>query len=233
MKDWQMEKEKPYRSSPKTAKNPDLDKSLETLRKKAIEFGASDAKVIPASCVVVDERVWMKCLVPRCRGLEHGGTPHCPPNTPQPEFMRKLLSRYQWAVVFKKTFENVQDYVPMSEAGEAEIKGRFKDTGGLHRKTYEVVGRLESYAQSEGYYLAMGFSGGSCRLALCHGAICGVVENGNCRFPLKARPSMEGVGIDVFDLATKVGWDIYMIRKVEPDLSVIPCASSIGILFVC
>jgi hypothetical protein len=29
---------------------------------------------------------------------------------------------------------------------------------------------------------------------------------------------MEAAGIDVFDLATKAEWDIYMIRKIEPDL---------------
>ena len=80
--------------------------------------------------------------------------------------------------------------------------------------------------------MAMGFAGGSCRLSLCRGKTCGVIEDGTCRFPLKARPSMEAVGSDVFDLANKVGWNVYMIRQIEPDLCVIPCAVSIGIVFI-
>ena len=43
---------------------------------------------------------------------------------------------------------------------------------------------------------------------------------------------MEAVGIDVFDLCQKVGWDAYMIRTVEPDLSVIPAGVSVGIVFI-
>ena len=83
------------------AVNVDLRNDLDEFRKKAVEFGASAAEVLPATDVVVDERVWMKCLVPRCRGLSHGGTPYCPPNTPQPDFMRKVLSQYRWAVLLR------------------------------------------------------------------------------------------------------------------------------------
>ncbi|MDO8567757.1 MAG: DUF2284 domain-containing protein [Dehalococcoidales bacterium] len=222
-----------YKPSLRMLKDSDLQKNLEKYRQKAIEFGANDAKIIPASDVVVDERVYMKCLVPRCQGLRHGGTPHCPPHTPQPDFVRKVLARYQWAIVFKRDVENLEDYIPTSDAKVEEIRAKSKEVEGYHARTIEIVGRLESLAQSEGYYLALGFSGGSCRLSLCRGANCAVIENGNCRFPLKARPAMEAVGIDVFDLAKKVGWDAYMIRRVEPDLSVFPCGVSIAILFVC
>ncbi len=43
---------------------------------------------------------------------------------------------------------------------------------------------------------------------------------------------MEAVGIDVFGLATKVGWDVYpvAVRNVDPDS--IGCAISVGIVFV-
>jgi len=32
-----------------------------------------------------------------------------------------------------------------------------------------------------------------------------------CRFVLRARPSMEAVGIDVFKMVASAGWDIYPI----------------------
>ncbi len=215
----------------RTAKEEALRKDLERFREKALEFGASAAEVIPASYVVVEERVWMKCLVPRCPALQNGGTPYCPPHTPQPDFMRKVFSQYRWAVLFKRNVP-LEDYIPTSEAHREEMRSQPRRKEGFHEKTHEIVDRLESYAQSESYGLTMGFAGGSCRANLCQGASCGVFQNGSCRFPLRARPSMEAVGIDVVDLANKVGWDIYMIRSIEPDLSVIPCATSIGIVFI-
>ncbi len=223
-----MEVRKP---SSRTAKEEDILKDLERFREKALEFGASAAEVIPASYVVVEERVWLKCLVPRCPALLSGGTPYCPPHTPQPDFMRKVFSQYQWAVLFKEDLAPLEDYIPTSAARRSE-KPELGLTRIFHAKTHEVVNRLESHAQSEGYDLAMGFGGGTCKSNLCSGAACGVFENGSCRFPSQARPSMEAVGIDVFDLANKVGWDVYMIRGIEPDLSVIPSASSIGIVFM-
>lgn len=217
--------------SSRTLKEEDLLKDLERFREKALEFGASAAEVIPASYVVVEERVWLKCLIPRCPALLSGGTPYCPPHTPQPDFMRKAFSQYRWAVLFKKDVEPIEDYIPTSEARRRE-KPELGLTRIFHIKTHEVVDQLESYAQTEGYDLAMGFGGGTCKSNLCNGTPCGVFENGSCRFPSRARPSMEAVGIDVFDLANKVGWDVYMIRGIEPDLSVIPRATSVGIVFI-
>lgn len=220
------------RPSFRTADNDVVREDLERFKLKALELGATAAEIIPASYVVVEERVRMKCLVPRCVGLKDGGTPYCPPNTPEPSFMRKVFSQYHWAIITKREIENPQDYVVTSEAESKEKGPKAKQRGDYHKKTHEIIGKLESHAQSEGYYLAMGFIGGTCRYNLCGGAICGVVENGNCRWPLLARPSMEAVGIDVFDLANKVGWDVYMIRHIEPDPVVIPCAVSIGIVFI-
>ena len=221
--------------SSREVKEEELHKDLDRFREKALELGASAAEIIPASYVVVEERVWMKCLVPRCPLMQDSGSPYCPPHTPQPDFMRKVFSQYQWAVLFKRDVAPLQDFIyteSMSKAREEKVRAKLKGVG-FHGKTHEIVGRLESYVQSEGYYLAMGFTGGACRANLCHGAPCTVFETGNCRFPLRSRPSMEAVGIDVFDLASKVGWDIYMIKSVETDLSVIPRANSIGIVFIC
>jgi predicted metal-binding protein len=222
------------RLSSRLVKEEEIHKDLQGFREKALALGASAAEIIPTSHIVVEERVWMKCLVPRCAALRDGGSPYCPPHTPHPDFMRKVFSQYDWAILFKTDIKPLEDYIPTSEAHAKELlsKGGTQGGRGFHEKTWEILGQLESYAQSKGYDLAMGFSGGSCKHNLCHGAPCGVFQNGNCRFPFRARPSMEAVGIDVFGLASKVGWDIYMIRSVEPDLSVIPCAISVGIVLI-
>lgn len=221
---------KARRPSLRAVKHEDLRRDLLDFREKALELGASAAEVIPASEVVVQERVWMKCLVPRCGGA--GLSVYCPPNTPPPDFMRKVFSQYQWAVVFKRDVEPIEDYIPTSEPRRVELVERLRKKGFVHGPTWEMVGRLESYAQSKGYDLAMGFSAGSCRSCLCANASCAALQNEGCRHPLQARPSMEAVGIDVFDLAGKVGWDAYMIRVIEPDLNEIPCVISVGIVFI-
>lgn len=214
----------------RTAKCEELRQDLLSFREKALELGASAAEIIPASYVVVQERVWLKCLVPRCHGA--GQNPYCPPNNPQPDFIRKVFSQYQWAVVFKWEMEPIEDYIPTSETHRKEIESRLPELGFYHRKTCEITGRLESYAQSKGYDLAMGFGGGRCNTELCANEPCAVLQGNSCRHPLRARPAPEAVGIDVFDLASKVGWDAYLIRRMESNLSEIPCALSIGIVFI-
>ena len=218
------------RPSLRTLGYEELYPDLLSCREKALELGASAAEVIPASYVVVQERVWMKCLVPRCG--QAGNNPYCPPYTPQPEFMRKVFSQYQWAVVFKKDVAPIEDYVPTSKAQQREIEARTQGGHSFHSKTWEILGELESYAQSRGYDLAMGFGAGGCAREFCGSAPCAVMQNKDCRHPFKSRPSMEAVGIDVFDLATKVGWDAYMIRCIEPNPSEIPSAMSVGIVFI-
>jgi predicted metal-binding protein len=220
-------KRKMRKPSLRTVKEEELQRDLERFRQKALEFGASAAVVIPASQVIVQERVWLKCLVPLCHMA--GTNPYCPPNTPQPDFVRKALSQYRWAVLFKRDVGSLEEGIPTSAAQHKEKPGLARN---FHGKTYEIVGRLETYAQTEGYDLAMGFACGTCRVNLCNGAPCAFMEKGECRFSMQARPSMEGVGIDVFDLCNKVGWDVYMICKIEPDLSVIPSGVSVGIVFI-
>jgi hypothetical protein len=49
---------------------------------------------------------------------------------------------------------------------------------------------------------------------------------------ISARLVTEGMGIDVYGLATKVGWDIYPIyRTVDPQA--VPSALAVGIAFIC
>jgi predicted metal-binding protein len=62
---------------------------------------------------------------------------------------------------------------------------------------------LEAEAFKAGYYYAAGFSGGICLLC----PTCAGVGN-PCRHPYEARPSMEGVGIDVFKTAANAGLPI-------------------------
>jgi predicted metal-binding protein len=119
------------RPSCRTIRDEDLHKGLERFRAKALELGASAAEVIPTSYLVVEERVWMKCLVPRCFGIRDGGSPYCPPHTPHPDFMRKVFSQYNWTVLFKRDVEPLEDYISTSKTrAEEMLSQRGRPEGG-------------------------------------------------------------------------------------------------------
>lgn len=197
-----------------------LRKDLEYFRQKAIKFGASMAEIIPADWVQIDERVRLKCAIPLCP--YYNKSIHCPPHTPSIELMRKALSRYRHAIIF------ALDVIPVADFADRSKK---QQSAKWSKKGLEIVGRLETLALGRGYYLAVGYGQASCKKALCGQETCLVLEGGKCPYPLKARPSMEAVGMDVYGLVTKVGWKIYPIyRSVKTDE--VPRALSVGIVFI-
>jgi predicted metal-binding protein len=193
---------------------------LKYFREKALEFGASMAEIIPADWVQIDERVRLKCAIPLCP--YYNKSIHCPPHTPSIELMRKAIERYRHAILF------ALDVIPaecFSDRSKKQAAAKWS------KKTFEIVGRLETLAFGRGYYLAMGYGQASCKKALCRQDTCLVLEGGKCPYPLKARPSMEAVGMDVFGLVAKTGWEIYPIyRSVRADE--VPRALSVGIVFI-
>ena len=196
---------------------------LERYRELALELGATGAEIIPAAHVLIDERVRLKCMVPRC--LRAGETPNCPPYAPDLDLVRRALSRFSWAVLLKCDVEPLEAYAPGAGATKAEKRRVLS----FHQESSEIVHRLERQAYKDGYHLAMGFGGGSCKDYLCKGLLCQFLDSGRCRFPHRARPAMEAVGIDVVALINEVGWESYALLD---DLGQIPCAITVGILFV-
>ena len=171
-----------------------LEADLEHYCQMALDLGASAAVTIPASDVIIDERVRLKCFAPRC--LRAGETPNCPPYAPDLDLVRGAMSRFSWAVLFKCDVAPIEDYVP----GSGRTKADKRRTLSFHRKGSEVVCALERHAYKDGYHLAIGFGGGSCKDYLCDGLPCQFLDSGRCRFPQRARPSMEAVGMDVLSL---------------------------------
>ncbi|MFH1382931.1 MAG: DUF2284 domain-containing protein [Chloroflexota bacterium] len=204
-------------------KPPDEEKlraDLERYQRLALEMGASQAAIVPSSYVNVDERVRLKCVVPRC--LRAGETPNCPPYAPDVDLVRKALSRYSWAILLKCDVAPIADYDPTKASDK-------RKTLTFHEKSAKIVCELERQAYKDGYHLAMGLGGGSCKDYLCKGMVCQFIDSGRCRFPHRSRPAMEAAGIDVIDLVNKVGWDAYALVD---DLSQIPCAITVGIVFI-
>jgi len=196
---------------------------LERYRVVALEAGASAAAIVPAGDVSIDERVRLKCVVPRC--IRAGETPYCPPHSPDLDLIRRALSRFSWAILFKCNVEPIENYAP----GRGTTKAEQRQVLSFHQKSGEVVYALERQAYKDGYHLAMGFGGGSCKDYLCQGLVCQFLDSGRCRFPHRARPAMEAMGIDVIALINKAGWQAYALLD---DLQAVPCAITVGIVFI-
>ncbi|HOV88248.1 MAG TPA: DUF2284 domain-containing protein [Syntrophobacteraceae bacterium] len=206
----------------RTDRNEDrLEADLEKYRGKALELGAARAAVIPASEIPVDERVTLKCQIPRCFG--YGAGAHCPPNTLKPAELREHLRKYRWAVFFVKD-------VP--SAVIVRDKATIRERVAVYREIYRIVSEIESMAFYDGHYLAFGFGAGSCRHTFCgEEKTCAALEGKRCRHSLSARPSMEAVGIDVYRMVASAGWDIYPIGSgAKPEE--IPKGTLAGIVIV-
>jgi len=100
------------------------------------------------------------------------------------------------------------------------------------QKATEIVAKIEAQAFYDGYYLALGFGSGSCKSIFCQDTDCqALVPGQSCPHHLKARASMEAVGIDCFSMATRVGWDIYPIGY-ETTPEEVPYGLRLGLVLI-
>ncbi len=199
-----------------------LQQDLERYRQRAIELGATDAKIITTDMVVIDERVRVKCIVPKCGS--YGTNPNCPPYAMDLELVRKTVNNFHCAIFYMIK-------VPSEElAGPEARKKRLSIPSQI--KNHEIATKIESEAFYDGYYLAMGFANGPCKIVYCPDTRCVVLasERG-CPNALIVRPAMEGVGMDAFRMAAKVGWDIYPIGgDISP--SEVPHGVRLGLVLI-
>jgi predicted metal-binding protein len=198
-----------------------LGNDMQKYLQKAIGLGATDARVITVDQILIDERVRAKCFVPACGSLGKNG--HCPPHAPDLDFIRNLVTRYQFALFYRLL-------VPSDESAGPEFKTK---KVGLKAAmlNWKISSRVEAEAFYDGYYLAMGFAGGPCDPYLCQGKDCTLLSGKGCRNPYISRPSMEAYGMNVFLMAANAGWDVYPIGgSLSP--SDIPHGSRFGLVLV-
>ena len=198
----------------------DKMRSLDFLRKQALELGAAAAKVIPADKIVIEDRVVFKCKV----GCEkYGKTLACPPYAPSPEEFRKIVSEYRYALFMKfksqaKGDSEVIKYLTktedpsVSKEMKAKVDSFWSAWNKDKKKLLNVVLQLEKTASEEGYPLAVGLVPGSCQLCeKCN------VEKGLCIHPAMKRYSEEGVGVNVKATSEKTGIKFTLPFKKNPE----------------
>ncbi len=181
-----------------------LGSFIASLCQKAEALGASQAVALPVDDIVLDERTGLKCLVPVCP--DYGVNLMCPPNLPPMSKFKEILSCYHSAILIKVV-------IPLSglSGGSGEEKEEppgvptaedMAIVDNAQKKLHEVVNRVEALCFAAGYRFAAGLLGGTC--CLCKECV-GISSGLPCRHPLKARPAMEAMGIDVVATVQKVG----------------------------
>lgn len=199
-----------------------LKEDLEKYRKKAIELGATDAKIISTETILIEERVRAKCLVPLCR--YYGRNNVCPPNSLSVEKVRDVVKSFRYAIFFMiKVASSIlahPEFVEKKMGAESQLK------------TWQICRGIESDAFYDGHHLAMGFASGPCNPYLCPGEEdCAALKGKGCRSPYMARSAMEAVGMDALTMAAKVGWEVYPIGEtISP--SEVPHGVRLGIVLI-
>ena len=188
----------------------------------ACRLGAAEAKVIPASEIIVENRVPLKC---RAGCIGYGKKLTCPPYVPTPDEFRKILSEYRFALLVKfvSPAEADPDVIcsiyrywldPGTPADKKEQatqfwKDHFNGTGAFAPMMLE----LERIAFNAGNPFALAFINGSCRLCeTCN------VKAGICLHPTQARIPEHAVGVNMVKTAEKAGMPIRFPVQGHPEL---------------
>lgn len=111
---------------------------LERISQLAVDLGATDAKPVKASDIIVRDWVRLKCQY-GCGG--YGKRLTCPPYSPTPEQFRKILKGYSWAIL---------------------LKFKPEDLDRANVKLHDVIAKLERETFLAGYYSSFGLACGPC-----------------------------------------------------------------------
>ncbi len=168
------------------------NKKLKALLQEAQQSGASEARIISARDVVVDDRLADMCREPRCEN--YGLSKSCPPHVSGPTVFKQRLEKFSQAVFFK--IDVPSEILYSSERRE------------VFQLLHEIASGIETSAVEMGFVDARAYAGGSCKKIFCHehGKCLALSEKGKCRNPQHARPSMSGFGVDVAKLFKTAGW---------------------------
>lgn len=156
------------------------------LEEEALKLGCEEVRIIPADQVIVENRVRLKCMV-GCP--TYGKNLRCPPNTPNVEEFRRMLSEYSYAMLLK---------IKRPEIPPDDMYQYLS----FYNDKINILLELEKVAFKEGYNFTTSFFAGSCKLC----EECNV--DGDCINPNKARYSMESMGINAHKTADNAGMEL-------------------------
>jgi len=173
-----------------------LNSHLQELVDLAITAGATRAAVISTDDISAEKKLAKLCRDPKCEN--YGLSQSCPPYVSGPDGFKKYLKGKNHALVVRIDLSSA---VLFSEQ-RTEIM----------RLLHEIVAHVEKSAIEMGFSDSSAFAGSSCKKIFCREyQNCNALsDDGECRHPETARPSMSGYGINVSKLMTAAGWPSQM-----------------------
>lgn len=157
---------------------------LKALLEKGTRYGLNTVFPFSVEKIVIAEWVHLKCRY----GCNNYNTNWCcPPATPKPDKVRKIISEYDTALLL------------VGSKRCADFYRNARQKRGMQVKCWKGTICLERMLFLEGYYKAFSLVGECC--ALCK--TCAYPEA--CRFPQEKRPSVESFSIDVIGTLENLG----------------------------
>ena len=157
---------------------------LERLLKTGKKYGLDAIYPFAIEKIVVAQWVHLKC---RYGCNKYNTNWCCPPATPSPDKVRKILDEYNWALLLMGS-KRCSDFYRNNERKRA-----------LQVKCWKGTVALERILFLRGYYKSFSLVGECC--ALCKTC----AYPGDCRFPQEKRPSVESFSIDVIGTLKNLG----------------------------
>lgn len=190
---------------------------LNQIKQLAIKLGASATKFISTRDILVEDVLAKLCQEPRCEN--YGLSAGCPPHVTGPSGFRELLKNYDQAIVFK-----------LDVPSEILLSSERRD---VFRLLHEIAADLEQEFVRMGYLHSKGYAGGSCKQLFCqeHSDCRVIKDDGRCRNPGKATPSMSGYGINVEKLMQVAGWSMSWVNR-GSDTELEPMATLCGLVLI-
>ncbi|MBM9529489.1 DUF2284 domain-containing protein [Desulfoprunum benzoelyticum] len=160
-----------------------FDQDIDLLINEASLAGATEVRRLAPGDIVVEKQMAAYCREPGCPN--YGQSLSCPPHVAGPAAFAALQARSRAALV-------VRIEVPSAVLFSEERRE-------VMRLLHEIVAGIERSAIARGYTGSRAFAGGSCKDLFCfdHPECQVLSQNGPCRNPEAARPSMSGFGVNV------------------------------------
>ncbi|UCE16154.1 MAG: DUF2284 domain-containing protein [Candidatus Bathyarchaeota archaeon] len=196
-----------------------FEKDMKEICDTASKKGASLARLIEASKIAVDERVTLKCTIPPCE--MYGKCHMCPPFSPTAEETKKVVSKYERAILLEVAMTLPKEYwdiiqregVPLWKWRQepAYTEWEHKTQYPLWIKLHDIVMEVERQAHNRGYFFAIGYVASTCYLCWDPANPFGGCDTkSSCKYPYAARPSVEASGMDIFSTYRNVGLKLKM-----------------------
>jgi len=154
------------------------------LLEKGKPFGLTEIHPFSVEKIIVAEWVNLKC---RYGCKQYNTNWCCPPATPSPDLVRRILNDYSRAFLLVGSHKSPDFYRNNQRKRALQVRC-WKGTISLERMLF-----------LEGYYKAFSLVGENC--ALCK--TCAYPED--CKFPQEKRPSVESFSIDVISTLKNLG----------------------------